>query len=113
MNMTYELFHKMLKQLMRFMLQVIKNGEMLGVSHLRNRRVLSNGFISLGKENLQVGVSQSILLVSFLEIYNSEIPSHFFMQLMYSDGEKAFGTSSDLFIDERLKIALDGIIVVK
>ncbi|KAG4943186.1 hypothetical protein JHK82_047360 [Glycine max] len=64
---------------------VIKNGEMLGVSHLRNRRVLSNGFISLGKENLQ---------------------------LMYSDGEKAFGTSSDLFIDERLKIALDGIIVV-
>jgi len=39
---------------MIFMHQVIKNGEMLGVSHLRNRRVLSNGFISLGKENLQV-----------------------------------------------------------
>lgn len=34
--------------------QVIKNGEMLGVSHLRNRRVLSNGFTLLGKENLQV-----------------------------------------------------------
>lgn len=33
---------------------VIKNGEMLGVSHLRNRKVLSNGFISLGKENLEV-----------------------------------------------------------
>ncbi|KAK7389187.1 hypothetical protein VNO78_24022 [Psophocarpus tetragonolobus] len=64
---------------------VIKNGEMLGVSHLRNRRVLSNGFTSLGKENLQ---------------------------LMYSDGEKAFGTSSELFVDERLRIALDGIIVV-
>ncbi|KAK7265572.1 hypothetical protein RJT34_33193 [Clitoria ternatea] len=64
---------------------VIKNGEMLGVSHLRNRRVLSNGFISLGKENLQ---------------------------LMYSDGDKAFGTSSELFLDERLRIALDGIIVV-
>ncbi|KAJ1396228.1 Zn-dependent metallo-hydrolase, RNA specificity domain [Sesbania bispinosa] len=64
---------------------VIKNGEMLGVSHLRNRRVLSNGFISLGKENLQ---------------------------LKYSDGDKAFGTSSELFIDERLKIALDGIIVI-
>lgn len=64
---------------------VIKNGEMLGVSHLRNRRVLSNGFMSLGKENLQ---------------------------LMYSDGEKAFGTSSELFIDERMRIALDGIIVV-
>ncbi|KAJ6748434.1 RIBONUCLEASE J [Salix purpurea] len=55
---------------------VIKNGEMLGVSHLRNRRVLSNGFVSLGKENLQ---------------------------LMYSDGDKAFGTSTELCIDERLK----------
>ncbi|CAK9141080.1 unnamed protein product [Ilex paraguariensis] len=64
---------------------VIKNGEMLGVSHLRNRRVLSNGFISLGKENLQ---------------------------LMYSDGDKAFGTSNDLCIDERLRIASDGIIVI-
>ncbi|KAJ4712552.1 Ribonuclease J [Melia azedarach] len=64
---------------------VIKNGEMLGVSHLRNRRVLSNGFISLGRENLQ---------------------------LMYSDGDKAFGTSTELCIDERLRIASDGIIVV-
>ncbi|XWS60287.1 hypothetical protein CRYUN_Cryun07bG0023500 [Craigia yunnanensis] len=64
---------------------VIKNGEMLGVSHLRNRRVLSNGFSSLGKENLQ---------------------------LMYSDGDKAFGTSTELCIDERLRIASDGIIVV-
>ncbi|TQD72350.1 hypothetical protein C1H46_042120 [Malus baccata] len=64
---------------------VIKNGEMLGVSHLRNRRVLSNGFTMLGKENLQ---------------------------LKFSDGDKAFGTSSDLCVDERLRIALDGIIVV-
>ncbi|XP_024960100.1 uncharacterized protein LOC112500757 [Cynara cardunculus var. scolymus] len=64
---------------------VIKNGEMLGVSHLRNRRVLSNGFISLGKENLQ---------------------------LMYSDGDKAFGTATDLCVDERVRIASDGIIVV-
>ncbi|KAJ8748116.1 hypothetical protein K2173_012884 [Erythroxylum novogranatense] len=64
---------------------VIKNGEMLGVSHLRNRRVLSNGFISLGKENLQ---------------------------LMYSDGDKGFGTSTELCVDERLRIATDGIIVV-
>ncbi|GJU30255.1 RNA-metabolising metallo-beta-lactamase family protein [Tanacetum coccineum] len=64
---------------------VIKNGEMLGVSHLRNRRVLSNGFVSLGKENLQ---------------------------LMYSDGDKAFGTSTDLCVDERMKIATDGVIVV-
>lgn len=63
---------------------VIKNGEMLGVSNLRNRRVLSNGFTSLGKGNLQ---------------------------LMYSDGDKAFGTSSDLCIEERMKIALDGIII--
>ncbi|EXC04124.1 Ribonuclease J [Morus notabilis] len=64
---------------------VIRNGEMLGVSHLKNRRVLSNGFTFLGKENLQ---------------------------LKYSDGDKAFGTSSELCVDERLKIALDGIIVV-
>lgn len=64
---------------------VIKNGEMLGVSHLRNRRVLSNGFISLGKENLQ---------------------------LMYSDGDKAFGTATELCVEERMKIATDGIIVV-
>ncbi|CAH9053153.1 unnamed protein product [Cuscuta europaea] len=64
---------------------VIKNGEMLGISHLRNRRVLSNGFISLHKENLQ---------------------------LMYSDGDKAFGTAIDLCIDERMRIASDGIIVV-
>nr|BAD44310.1 putative protein [Arabidopsis thaliana] len=64
---------------------VIKNGEMLGVSHLRNRRVLSNGFSSLGRENLQ---------------------------LMYSDGDKAFGTSSELCIDERLRISSDGIIVL-
>ncbi|CAJ1975033.1 unnamed protein product [Sphenostylis stenocarpa] len=63
---------------------VIKNGEMLGVSHLINRKVLSNGCISLGKENLQ---------------------------LKYSEGDRAFGTSSELFIDERLRIALDGIIV--
>ncbi|XP_059443584.1 ribonuclease J isoform X1 [Corylus avellana] len=64
---------------------VIKNGEMLGVSHLRNRRVLSSGFTSLGKENLQ---------------------------LMYNDGDKAFGTSTELCIDERQRIASDGIIVI-
>ncbi|KAG9447156.1 hypothetical protein H6P81_013284 [Aristolochia fimbriata] len=64
---------------------VIKNGEMLGVSHLRSRRVLSNGFAVLGKESLQ---------------------------LMYSDGDKAFGTSAELCIDERLRIATDGIVVV-
>lgn len=63
---------------------MIRNGEMLGVSPLRNRRVLSNGFTSLGKENLQ---------------------------LMYNDGDKAFGTSTDLCIEERMKIALDGIII--
>uniref|UniRef100_A0A2P2LQX5 Uncharacterized protein LOC105640214 n=3 Tax=Rhizophora mucronata TaxID=61149 RepID=A0A2P2LQX5_RHIMU len=64
---------------------VIKNGEMLGVSHLRNRRVLSNGFIPLGKENLQ---------------------------LMYNDGDKAFGNSVELCVEERLRISTDGIIVV-
>jgi len=54
-----------------------------------------------------------IMVVSLLGIINSDIPSHFFMQLMYSDGEKAFGTSNELFIDERMRIALDGIIVVR
>lgn len=32
---------------------------------------------------------------------------------MYSDGDKAFGTSSELCIDERLRIASDGIIVLR
>ncbi|EPS67461.1 hypothetical protein M569_07313, partial [Genlisea aurea] len=64
---------------------VIRNGEMLGVSHLRSRRVLSNGFVSLGKENLQ---------------------------LMYSDGDKAFGTATELCVEERMRIASDGIIIV-
>lgn len=35
------------------------------------------------------------------------------LQLKYSDGDKAFGSSSELFVDERLKIATDGIIVVR
>ena len=35
------------------------------------------------------------------------------LQLMYSDGDKAFGTSTDLCIDERLRIASDGIIFVR
>ncbi|XP_024538284.1 uncharacterized protein LOC9656142 [Selaginella moellendorffii] len=65
--------------------KVIRNGEMLGVSPLRNRRVLSSGFAALGKEDLQ---------------------------LMYNDGEKAFGTASDLRVDERKHIAFDGIIIV-
>ncbi|KAJ0030449.1 hypothetical protein Pint_14475 [Pistacia integerrima] len=33
--------------------------------------------------------------------------------LMYSDGDKAFGTSTGLCIDERLRIASDGDIVVR
>eukprot|EP00850_Spirogloea_muscicola_P012211 SM000078S22070 [mRNA] locus=s78:195221:200717:- [translate_table: standard] len=64
---------------------VIKNGEMLGVSPLRNGRVLSNGFSILGREKLQ---------------------------LMYNDGDKAFGTAADLAIEERMQIASDGIVVV-
>ena len=63
----------MLTELTTFMLQVIKNGEMLGVSHLRNKRVLSNGFISLGKENLQVGGSQFCCSFVLEIIYDSEI----------------------------------------
>lgn len=35
------------------------------------------------------------------------------LQLMYCDGDKAFGTSTELCIEERLRIASDGIIVVR
>lgn len=35
------------------------------------------------------------------------------LQLKYSDGDKVFGTSNELCVDERLRIALDGIIVVR
>ena len=38
------------------MVQVIRNGEMLGVAPLRNGRVLSSGFSNLGKEKLKVSV---------------------------------------------------------
>lgn len=46
---------------------------MLGVSHLRNRRVLSNGFSSLGRENLQVGLLSMVCLswVNDLSILNN------------------------------------------
>lgn len=63
---------------------VIKNGEMLGVAHLRNRRVLSSGFSPLGKEDLQ---------------------------MMYNDGDKAFGTAADLCVGERMRIAINGIVI--
>eukprot|EP00250_Pteridium_aquilinum_P012858 c20989_g1_i1 orf=816-3770(-) len=63
---------------------VIKNGEMLGVAHLRNRRVLSTGFSPLGREDLT---------------------------LMYNDGDKAFGTATDLCVGERMRIALNGIVI--
>lgn len=32
---------------------------------------------------------------------------------MYSDGDKAFGTATELCLDERARIASDGIIVVR
>uniref|UniRef100_A0A7I4C488 Metallo-beta-lactamase domain-containing protein n=1 Tax=Physcomitrium patens TaxID=3218 RepID=A0A7I4C488_PHYPA len=63
---------------------VIKNGEMLGVAPLRNGRVLSSGFSQLGREKLK---------------------------LMYNDGDKAFGTAADLCIQERMNIALEGLVI--
>lgn len=63
---------------------VIKNGEMLGVAPLRNGRVLSSGFSPLGREKLK---------------------------LMYNDGDKAFGTAADLCIQERMNIALEGLVI--
>lgn len=44
------------------LLQVIKNGEMLGVAPLRNGRVLSSGFSQLGREKLKVAYSFDIAL---------------------------------------------------
>jgi hypothetical protein len=32
---------------------------------------------------------------------------------MYNDGDKAFGTSTELCVDERMRIATDGIVVVR
>jgi hypothetical protein len=32
---------------------------------------------------------------------------------MYNDGDKAFGTSTVLCVDERMRIATDGIVVVR
>jgi len=93
--------------------QVIKNGEMLGVSHLRNRRVLSNGFTSLGKEELQVIMLKCLYVLFLVETFCFK--NHLYLglwQLMYNDGDKAFGTSAELCVDERLRIASDGIIVV-
>ncbi|KAJ6420905.1 hypothetical protein OIU84_028312 [Salix udensis] len=50
---------------------VIKNGEMPGVSHLRNRKVLSNGFVSLGKENLQhAAITDLDATTSFFGVYD-------------------------------------------
>jgi len=93
--------------------QVIKNGEMLGVSHLRNRRVLSNGFASLGKEELQVIMLKCLYVLFLFETFWVKDHLHLGLwQLMYNDGDKAFGTSVELCVDERLRIASDGIIVV-
>jgi hypothetical protein len=40
--------------------QVIKNGEMLGVAPLRNGRVLSSGFSQLGREKMKVSYIQRL-----------------------------------------------------
>lgn len=42
-----------------------------------------------------------------------KVLTNLLLQLKYSDGDKAFGTSNDLCVDERLRIAIDGIIVVR
>lgn len=100
--------------------------------------MLSNGFISLGKENLQVGyhekgpsppssphfllllllsslafvIGKCVVLFSILQKFHWGV-FFFRLQLMYNDGDKAFGTSNELCIEERLRIATNGIIVVR
>ena len=34
-------------------------------------------------------------------------------QLMYNDGDKAFGTAADLCVQERMQIALEGIVIAR
>jgi hypothetical protein len=34
-------------------------------------------------------------------------------QLMYNDGDRAFGTATDLCLQERMKIALEGIVIAR
>lgn len=46
-------------------------------------------------------------------IANNVLLTVFEYQLMYSDGDKAFGTATELCLDERMRIATDGIIVVR
>ena len=45
---------------MNVWVQVIKNGEMLGVAPLRNGRVLSSGFSQLGREKMKVSYIQRL-----------------------------------------------------
>lgn len=34
-------------------------------------------------------------------------------QLMYNDGDKAFGTAADLCVQERMQIALEGLVIAR
>lgn len=43
----------------------------------------------------------------------SNIVDHFHLQMMYSDGDKAFGTSSELCVGERMRIAINGIVIAR
>lgn len=50
---------------MNVWVQVIKNGEMLGVAPLRNGRVLSSGFSQLGREKMKVSYIQTLAHLTF------------------------------------------------
>ncbi|XRA98866.1 ribonuclease J [Pycnococcus provasolii] len=63
--------------------QVIRNGQMIGCSHLRNGNVVSSGFSLLGQANLR---------------------------LFYNDGEQTTGDRQDMRIEERVSIAKEGIV---
>lgn len=67
---------------------VIKNGTMLGVSQLRSRSTFSTGESGMG-------IVGEVNLVNF-----------------YNDGGKGTGTSAEMALEERNKLAFEGIVVV-
>lgn len=69
----------------------------------------------LGKKTCRLVILEDFnFLVTIIQLRNITLTTvSFILQLMYSDGDKAFGTSAELCVDERLRIATDGIIVVR
>lgn len=70
---------------------VIRNGQMLGVADKRNRRTVSTGSLAKAASMAVLGEAK--------------------LQMFYNDGNKGTGTADEMALDERNKLAVDGIIV--